>query len=111
MFHKKSRENPRMHLHVSVKIIYLKVSISTHRELVLPFSIEEDHPFLIDRLLKKVKKKPLNLSRSFETMQREFEVDLKDLFYDTPTIINDKKTSNQWTKVLLRLVKMYIVHV
>ena len=95
-------------IYVSVKIICLKVSISTHRELVLPFSIEEDHPFLIDRLLKKVKKKPLNLSRSFETMQREFEVDLKDLFYETPTIINDKETSNQWTKVLLRLVKMYI---
>jgi len=35
-------------------------------------------------------------------MQREFEVDLKDLFYETPTIINDKETSNQWTKILLR---------
>ena len=83
--------------------------ISTHCELVLPFSVEEDHPFLIDRLLKKVKKKTLNLSRSFETTQREFEVDLKDLFYETPNIINDKETSSQWTKVLLRLVKMCIV--
>ena len=84
-------------------------SISTHCELVLPFSIEEDHPFLIDRLLKKVKKKTLNLSRSFETTQREFEVDLKDLFYETPTIINDKETSNQWTKILLRLVIFFLL--
>ena len=89
-------------VHISVKN-NLSESISTHCELVLPFSIEEHHPFLIDRLLKKVKKKTLNLSRSFETTQREFEVDLKDLFYETPTIINDKETSNQWTKILLRL--------
>ena len=76
---------------------------------MLPFSIEEDHPFLIDRLLKKVKKKPLNLSRSFETIQEEFEADLNALFHETQTIINDKETSNQWTKILLRLVKSYVV--
>ena len=78
---------------------------------MLPFSIEEDHPFLIDRLLKKVKKKPLNLSRSFETIQEEFEADLNALFHETQTIINDKETSNQWTKILLRLVKLYVAHV
>ena len=78
---------------------------------MIPFSIEEDHPFLIDRLLKKVKKKTLNLSRSFETIQEEFEVDLNALFHETPTIINDKDASNQWTKILLRLVKLCVSHV
>ena len=42
-------------------------------------------------------------------MQKEFEVDLNALFHETPTIINDKETSNQWTKILLRLVKSYVV--
>ena len=75
---------------------------------MLPFSIEEDHSFVIDRLLKKVKRKTLNLSKSFETIQKEFEVDLNALFHETPMIINDKETSNQWTKILLRLVKLYV---
>ena len=75
---------------------------------MLPFSIEEDHSFVIDRLLKKVKRKTINLSKSFETIQKEFEVDLNALFHETPMIINDKETSNQWTKILLRLVKLYV---
>ena len=68
----------------------------------LPYFLEEDPPFLIDRLLKKVKWKKLNLTKAFETIKRDFEVDLDALFKNNPLSINDKETSQKWSKTLLR---------
>ena len=72
----------------------------------LPYSLEEDPPFLIDRLLKKVKWKKLNLTKAFETIKRDFEVDLDALFKNNPLSINDKETSQKWSKTLLRYVNI-----
>ena len=75
---------------------------------MLPYSLEKDQPFLIDRLLKKVKWKKLNLTKAFETIKRDFEVDLDALFKNNPLSINDKETSKNWSKTLLRYVNIFI---
>ena len=90
----------------SIEIVHKKENIKVKKKeetsSYLSFSLKVDHPFLIDRLLKKVKWKSLNLSKACESIQKEFELDLTALYHKTPSVINDKNMSMMWTKTLLR---------